>query len=182
MVYQDVLEKKKGRESVPLKMVGQVVELNFVKLSGEGKKAEYDVDTVLAKEDVCIDYADTFQLFADRALYRKISATKNTEKEFQGIITAHPKDEQTKCKLTHEKDLIHADAIDLDLNQSKLSLLHPEGTLSSSLIPHQETGEIRFSSNHLLWDHLKNTLVLKGAISIDSDALGQLTRVRRTPD
>ena len=157
-------------------MIGQRVQLNFLKQAHDGKKTEYDIDTVLAQEEVVIDYAGNFQLYADQALYRKELPRdyKSSKKEFQGIVSAYPKDEQSQCRLTHEGDEVYADMIDLDLINSKLSLLHPKGTLASAMIPHAQKGDLRFQADHLYWDQIKNTLTLKGQIAIEENSLGVL--------
>ncbi len=66
-----IRSKRKEGRSKPFQTQGQFVELNFSKQSHDGKKTEYEIENILAKEDVVIDYADDFQLYADQALYRK---------------------------------------------------------------------------------------------------------------
>ncbi|MBS0620201.1 MAG: hypothetical protein JSS61_01920 [Verrucomicrobia bacterium] len=164
VVYTDQIKKKK--ENVPLQLLGKQVELNFSKLAHDGKKTEYEVESVLAKEDVLIEYAQNFHLFADHALYRKQLPldVKTPLKEFQGIVTAYPKDEKSTCRLTHDADVIDAAMIDLDLLHSSLTLLRPVGTFSS----------IQFHAEHLHWDRIKELLTLKGNIHIDEKTLGVL--------
>lgn len=176
VIYTDQIKKKRGGETSPLKLTGEHVQLNFLKQAHDGKKTEYEIDNILAKDDVIIDYANDFQLFADQALYRKELSRdhKSSKKEFYGIVSAYPKDEQSQCRLTHQGDEIYADMIDLDLINSKISLLHPKGTLAAAVIPHLQKGEIRFQADHLYWDQIKNTLILKGQISIDENSLGIL--------
>lgn len=176
VVYTDQIKKKRGGETSPLKLTGHTIQLNFLKQTIEGKKTEYEIDHILAREDVVIDYASDFQLYADQALYRKELPRdyKSSKKEFQGIVTAYPKDEQSQCRLMHQGDEIYADMVDLDLINSKLSLLHPKGILTAAMIPHLQKGEMRFQADHLYWDQVKNTLTLKGQISIDENSLGTL--------
>lgn len=171
--YTDSVKSKKSNGSTPLQLLSRELELNFSKMEKEGKKAEYEVEAVLAKTDVEIHYADTFHLVADRALYRKqlSSSEKNPSKEFQGIITAYPKDDKTQCRLTHEGDIIDADSADVDLLNEKMSLLHPRGVLASALIPHVQQGQLHFHCDHLTWDNLKNMLTLKGNVQIHDDAM-----------
>ena len=83
VVYSDQIKKKKGGETVALKLSGQLVELNFSKQSHDGKKTEYEVQNILAKDDVVINYADTFELSAGQALYRKeLANDKSSRREF----------------------------------------------------------------------------------------------------
>ena len=74
--------------------------------------------------------------------------------------------------MSHQGDLIDADMIDLDLLNSRLSLLHPKGLLATAALPHLQKGEMRFQSDHLYWDQNKNTLTLKGHIFVDEAAIG----------
>jgi hypothetical protein len=174
VVYTDVYKKKK--EMLPFKLTGNSVELLFFKQPSEDKKSTYDIETVLVKDDVLIDYAQLFHLRADHALYRKQNAAApSASKEFQGIITAYPKDELSPCQLTHGEDVIDADMIDLNMMESKLSLLHPRGRLISTLLPKLQKEPMRFSADHLIWDHITNTLSLRGHIQIQEESLGVLT-------
>lgn len=176
VVYTDQIKKKKSGESTPLKLSSQLIELQFCKQSQEGKKTDYEIETILAKQGVTIDYANNFQLLADHALYRKERAQdhKSSKREFQGIVTAYPKDDQSQCHLSHEGDEVYADMVDIDLPNARLSLLHPKGTLASSLLPHLQKGEMHFQSDYLYWDHNKNSLLLKGNIAIEEASLGTL--------
>ncbi len=168
--YTDAMQRKKGNDSSPLRLLSRELELNFSKQDLDSKKSEYEVETILAKTDVEIHYADTFHLAADHALYRKILSTSDS-KEFQGIITAYHKDAQSQCRLTHEGDIIDADSADLDLVQGKMSLLHPKGILASALIPHMQQGLLHFQCDHLTWDNLKNMLTLKGNVLVHDDGM-----------
>ena len=168
VVYNDSI--KKGL----LRLLGNTVELKFAKKEG-GEQKDFDIDAILAKEEVLIEFASKFALTADRALYRKAPPQEGASpREFQGVITAYPKDSSHPCHLTHEGDLIDAETVDLDLINSRLSLLRPKGTLTSLLVPGMQKGEIKFSSDHLLWDDLKNALTLKGHVQIIDSLFGML--------
>ena len=172
VTYTDVYKKKK--EALPFKIVGNLIELLFFKQSSDEQKNAYDVETVLVKDDVFIDYAQLFYLQADHALYRKQNIS-SANKEFQGIITAYPKDDQSQCRLTHGEDVIDADMIDLNMIHSQLSLLHPKGRLSPTLLPKMQKEPMHFNADHLIWDHVNNTLALRGHIHIEEPSLGILT-------
>ncbi len=174
VVYKDLIQKKRGGESTPFQLQSQRLELNFSKSLKEDKKTEYEVDTILAKEGVVIDYLESFQCLAHEALYRKEATAemKNSRKEFQGIITAYPKDALSPCQLTHEQDEIFADMIDLDLLHSKISLLHPRGNLMTTIAT--SSSPMRFKSEYLYWDQNKHCLTLKGNITLEDPSLGYL--------
>jgi hypothetical protein len=172
VVYSDQIKKKKGGEALPLKLSGQLIELLFSKQPQEGKKTEYDIQTVLAKEDVVINYADNFELRAGQALYRKETTdNKSSQREFQGVITAYPK-EGMQCRLSHQGDVIDADTADFDLVNARISLLHPKGVLATAILPNVQKGEMHFHSDHLYWDQHRNALTLKGNIFIQEASIG----------
>lgn len=169
VIYTDLVEKKGG--AVPLRLVGQAIDLEMTKKGHDGKKTDYDISSLLAKEGVIIDYAKAFTLRADHAFYQKLNSE---EKSFQGLVTAYPKEGEKSCRLTHEGDIVDAELIHLDLTQSLLTLSHPRGTLSSKLIPEVQQGEVQFQSDELDWDHLKNMLILKGNVWVEEGSLGTL--------
>ncbi len=175
VVYTDQIKKKKGGEILPLQLSGKTIDLIFSKQS-LGQSTEYEIDNILAKDEVVIDYADNFQLFAHRALYRKELSpdNKTPKREFQGVVTAYPQDEQSQCRLCHLGDEILADMVDIDLLGSKISLLRPKGHLATSTLPHLNNGKVQFQSDYLYWDQNKNALTLKGNIAIDEASLGQI--------
>lgn len=176
VVYTDVIKKKKGAETSPFKLSGQNVELHFSKQSFNDKKSDYEIDNILAKENVVIDYADNFQLHAHEAFYRKELSrdNKTSKKEFQGVVTAYPKDALSPCKLIHEGDEIFADMVDIDLINSKLSLLRPKGILAAASLSSLQKGQTHFHADYLYWDQVKNTLTLKGGIFIEESVMGTL--------
>jgi hypothetical protein len=173
VVYTDAFKKKK--ETIPFKLKGNRVELLFSKLAQEAKKTDYDIETVLVKDDVLIDYARDFHLQADHAIYRKQNSNASSNKEFQGIITAYSKDEHEVCHLTHGADAIDADTVDLNMIHSTLSLLRPRGTLSSTLLPKVQNEPMRFSADHLIWNHVDHNIALQGHVHIEEASLGKLS-------
>jgi hypothetical protein len=173
VAYRDTFKGKKSDELNSLQMLSRTLELNFSKQEQEEKKIDYEIESVLAKDDVEIAYTGDFVLYADHALYRKLPS-QTASRELQGLITAFPKDAQDQCHLIHQGDLIDADSMDVDLLHSKISMLHPHGTLVSSLVPHGEKANMRFHCDHLSWDHLDQLLTLQGGVEIDDDVIGSL--------
>ncbi len=177
VAFIDASKKKKTGEETPLQLLSRSLELNFSKHDLDAKKTEYEIESIVAKNDIEITYANNFILLADHALYRKqVSVNDKTDsKQFQGILTAYPKDNQSQCHLTHEKDRIDADVIDLDILHSKISMLHSKGVLNSSLLSDDSLQEIHFHCDHLTWDNIKNLLTLKGNVAIEDAALGKIS-------
>lgn len=172
VVFSDLIKKK-----IAVHLTSQSAELTFSKSGYDGKKHDYEVETILAKEDVVLEYGRDFVLHADRALYRRQLPKDNkaAPREFQGIISAYPKDNTSKCRVTHENDQVEAAAIDVDLLHGKISMHRPEGSLASALFPRVKEGTLQFKSEHLLWDQNKNTLTLQGKAHVEEIAVGDLS-------
>src|SRR6185437_12232020 len=66
VIYTDQIKKKKG-VVVPLRLLSKSTDLQFSKKEGQTpeQKSTFEVDTVIAKETVRIDYGSIFSLFAD---------------------------------------------------------------------------------------------------------------------
>ena len=174
VTYSDTLSHK-GSADTQLTLQAPSIELSMLKSEISDKKSDYDVDTILAKDSVTIDYNKEFILKADHALYRKAGIGKTSPtKEFQGIITAYPKDASSPCTIHHGQDVIEASYIDLDLIQSQLCMHKPSGTLSSSLISQLQKGSIQFTSDNLTWDRIKERLTLKGKSKVVESSLGTI--------
>jgi lipopolysaccharide export system protein LptA len=165
VLYTDSFRKKKGK-NVHLKMVCQGIDLQFLKKVLEGAKPQYGIDQIIAKEKVELTYGDDYILFAEGVEFNKELMNKPSS-EFQSHLKS---DGTSKCKLVHLADTIEADRFDLDFVQQKLLLINPEGVL-----PSLSNGELRFSAASLLWDHEKNTLILKGTPSILEPHLGSVS-------
>ena len=174
VTYSDTISHKTSADT-QLTLQSPNIELSMLKSEISDKKSEYDVDTILAKDSVTIDYNKEFILKADHALYRKASIGKTSPtKEFQGVITAYPRDSSSCCTIEHGEDIIQANSIDLDLIQSQLSMHKPHGTLSSSLISQIQKGSIQFTSDSLTWDRIKQKLTLKGKSKVLESSLGTI--------
>ncbi len=168
VIYTDTLKNKAF-----LQLKSKQIDLKFSKNGYDGKKTDYEIDTILAQEDVVINYAHLFLLSAHHALYKKSSSKEN--KALQGILTAYPEGPGDLCHLTHAEDQIDARSIDLDLFQAKICMHHPQGTLySASLARLPQEGKIAFSCDLLTWEYAKNTLTLQGAVDASHSAFGTL--------
>lgn len=165
--YTDALKRKKGKHS-SLQLASQTIDLQFLKknnLPSDPAKVQYAIDTVIARNLVELTYADHYTLFTDAVLYQK-ELTNTPSPHFQSHLSSQG---TQRCKLVHYADTIEADRFDLDIVHQKLLLTHAEGTL-----PSLSKGEVKFTSESLLWDHEKNTLILKGNPSIQEPNLGTI--------
>ncbi|HEX2579174.1 MAG TPA: hypothetical protein VHK67_02075 [Rhabdochlamydiaceae bacterium] len=163
VAYTDVLKKKKGK-SLSFQLVSTTIDLQFSKKTDQ-PKIRYDVQDVLARENVELTYADGYTLFTDAILYKKelINPASN---EFQSHLSSQGKQ---KCKLVHLADTIEADSFNLDILHTRLMMENPQGVLASL-----GKGEVRFASESLFWNHDQNTLVLKGNPKVQEPNLGTI--------
>ncbi len=146
-------------------VASQTAELSFAAESHDGKKTLFDVETLTAKENVAIEYGQGYALFADAAIYYKNSP----QDKKTGLILAYP-----NPRLVHEGDSIHAEKAELHIAEKKFTMLKPQGTLTSSLLPHAEGGKTHFTCDALVWDEQKNQLQLKGHVHVVEEAFGVL--------
>ena len=158
LCYTDSLKRKKGGKTI-FSLTSKSADLDLSKQEEDEQKPHYDIASVFAQDMVQFEYDQKYTLYADQALFRK----------FQNHLSATCNQDH-KCKLTSEASVIEADKMDLDLISSELSMIFPQGTINSLLS--QENAH--FSSNTLLWNHLTNTLFLKGNVHIQDPSLGDL--------
>jgi lipopolysaccharide export system protein LptA len=149
-----------------LRLISDHIQLDIEKQGFDGKKTAYHLDKIHATGDVIVDYAKAFTLRAGSALYEHANK--------KGILTAYPANEETPCHLNNEGNEVLATKVQVDLAESRLSLQSPSGRLLSSLVPHIRNAEILFKANQLIWDHLKNTLSLKGNVDIKEASIGTI--------
>jgi lipopolysaccharide export system protein LptA len=159
------------RPHAPLELTSRSVDLEIAKTGYDGRRTDYDVESILAIEDVTVEYADAFTLRADRALYQKEDAA--------GVVTAYPHAEDAYCHITHGTDTARADRVRLDLRTGELLLTRPDGRLTSSLSSHLQEGDVSFSADTLLWNHRTGTLALDGNARIQERSLGTVTADER---
>ncbi len=165
----------KVKKNTPIKLTSQNAELTFSKGEDAQKKSTYAIETILATENVKVEYAGSFILHAGKAVYKKLPSKSGPAKnELDATISTYPKDDATPCTLAHEEDLIQAKNIDLDLPSGKITMQAPQGVLASSLFPRMKKGTLAFQSDHLLWDQGKNTLTLQGKAFVKEEEVGSI--------
>jgi hypothetical protein len=166
IIFSDIVSK-----NTPLKITGDSAELTFAKNSKESKKNDYDIETILAKDNVILEYDTSFVLYSDLAFYKK-SPFQN---KLQGTLSAYSADNTSFCRMMHLGDAIEARTMDIDLLQKHITMLHPHGTLSSSFFPKVKQGTLQFKSDNLSWDQKRDTLILTGAVHIEEENVGDIS-------
>ncbi|NDD58198.1 MAG: hypothetical protein EBZ47_02950 [Chlamydiae bacterium] len=171
--YTDTILNK-GKDGVKVSLESQRIELSMLKIEKGDQKAEYDIETLKAKESVKVNYDSNFLLEAEEALYRRLGGSL-AAKEFQGIISAYPKDDQSHCKVIHFQDEVLARSIDLDLQRSTLSMHQSQGTIHTSFLPDLQKGLLQFNTEHFIWNEPDSLLTLKGKSFIQESSLGTIS-------
>lgn len=153
VIYTDTLRK--------LQLLGKTIDLQFIKQN----ETTYDVQNVVAHENVELTYANDYVLTTDAILYQKELVDHDT-REFRSHLSSHG---QEKSHLIYQGNQVIADRFNLDIVHMKLLLTNPQGTL-----PSLSKGVVQFTSESLMWDHEKSLLVLKGDPRVLEPHLGTL--------
>jgi hypothetical protein len=120
------------------------------------------LNSLLAKENVHIDYLENFHLDCDEAHYT------------ESLLVARAKHPKTPCHLVHLEDHIEALNISVDLETHLMTFHSPKGELSSLFSPNFSERQCAFASNMMTWDHKNELLTLLGAIVIHDPTMGTL--------
>lgn len=170
VIYRDSIQKEQGKQE-PFQLSGNRVELHLAKQTKEEGKIDYQLDEILAYDDVCLDSNQDIHVSADRALFQRKTAHSTTP-----IVTAYPKDEQGLCVITHQKDQVDAKCIILDIQRAQINLKSALGSLYSTLIPQQKE-PLKFRSDHVFWYNQEHRLTLSGNVHVEEPSLGMIESV-----
>ncbi len=166
--YQDLL-KKDGKNPVPFEILGSCIDLQLAKKISSSDSLTYEIDSLLAKGPIQIQYAKDFSLESDEALYE---ASSPSSKSLQGKVHAYPKDPSSQCRLSYLGESLLADRIDIDIDQSELTIAKPKGSLPFHFFGGNGSGKLSLESGKLFWNHLKNILVLQDKVHLKEPNLG----------
>lgn len=114
-------------------------------------------DALSAMGSVEITYGDGFGLRAEAADYAK------------PVLTVFSPD-GTPCLLTHAKDSVQADRIQLFPEESKIILDHPKGSFHS--LGQSEETELAFKCDALTWDQKGQIVHFESAVEISEPTMG----------
>jgi lipopolysaccharide export system protein LptA len=163
VVYTHLIPQKKG-EPTSLKITGMTTLLRFSK-DETGPKPGYLIREMEARDAVEISYGTFVTLHAGRALY---DANK--------VVTAYPAQEGGSCRIVRQGDQIEADTAQLNAREARLSLLHPRGVMTTSILPRDGVhAPLQFTAEKLLWDYQKQLLALKGDVLLVDPSLGTVS-------
>ncbi|MCB1109413.1 MAG: hypothetical protein KDK64_00375 [Chlamydiia bacterium] len=152
------------RGKYPVVFHGNDIELfcSAIDLTFSRKEMSLALDSLLAKEDVHIEYNEVYHLDCDEAFYQENS------------LIAKAKSPQVPCHLTHLGDVIDALKVTFDLETDLLTLEFPKGEISSLFFPGHEDKKCQFASNLLTWHPKEELLTMQGAIAIHDPSIGTL--------
>lgn len=154
VVYRDYLEENK----TSFELFSHEIDLTLIKNEGT-----CEVSSLLAKDNVHIDYGQDFHLSSEKALYLK-----------EGVLKAFTNNPKELCHLSHLDDYIDASVITMDLNTRMLIMEEPDGIVSSFFFPDVPERTCHVVSKWLTWDEIKDTLTLQENIILEDAYLGKL--------
>ncbi len=160
--YKDFL-KKEGDLLIPFYLVSQLIDLQFSKKEIPSEASQYEIQSLVARKKVQIDYAKEFILHADEASYHN-----------SGIVQAYPTSEKSRCKLSYQGENIESELIQINTKTSQLQIQNPIGAIPSQLFTQSQISPLSFRCGNLFWDHEKEILILKDHVSIQEKVLGTL--------
>ncbi len=163
VTYNDLIKTADATIS-PLQISSKSIDLIFTKSPEKTFEVQYNIDRLIAQQEVVISYAKDFVLKADEATYEKLT----------GLIKAYPTAPENLCLLSFEDNFIETPKIEINLDKKLLNLQNPKGSLKGSLFSQKENGEIFFSAKELDWDYQKGVLTLHKDITIKEESFGSL--------
>lgn len=167
--YQE-LQKKEGSSS-DFRVLSKLIDLKLIKQEALDK-SQYGIESLVAKNEVQIEYAHEFTLEADEASYQNLEPQNSNKKS--GILKAYPLSSGAKCKISFQKENIEADLIHIDIEKTQIQVQNPNGSIPSGLFVQSEASPLLFKCQDLLWNHKNEVLLLKNEVSIQESTLGSL--------
>jgi hypothetical protein len=155
VVYQD-------NQKQPLKIVGNVVEINMLK-EENNSKTEYQIESLTAKQNIHVTYGDVFTLLSDVAIFEP-----NTVKKRQ--LHAFPESANGTCVIENKEGKINAMRVDVFVDQEELQMEMPNGVLNMT-----SGQKILFASQGMLWNQKDSSITLKENVKIEDPFFGKIS-------
>ncbi|MCB1083201.1 MAG: hypothetical protein KDK61_02725 [Simkania sp.] len=156
VLSQDKLVLYRSRKKEALDLVSRQIDFQFE----EQDEHILEISSLMAKEDVHIDYANKYHLDADQAYF-----------DNETLSTSQI---NTPCHLTHLQDEVEARQITIHLESRNLEMEFPRGKVSSFFFPESKSRPCNFSARFLFWDDEKDVMTLKQNILIQDEFLGTI--------
>lgn len=115
------------------------------------------LNAISALGAVEIIYGDGFRLHSEAADFKK------------AVLTAYSPSGKP-CRLTHGKDSLEAERLQLYPQEAKIAIQHPKGTFRSLGL--SENSELEFQCDELVWDHNQRIMHFNDAVVIREETLG----------
>lgn len=150
-----------------LEISSKEADFSLAKLTNEKTQGKYEITSLIAKNNVQIEYANTYFIEANRARY-------TNEQDNKRMLEAFTHEANTFCTFTSGGNKLTAKSIEFDINSEELSLDKPTGEISSFFFSGGQGRLCTFSSNRLFWDHHNRYLQLEKEIEIQDDYFGSM--------
>jgi len=160
--YKDSL-KKEGSAAAAFRLMSRRIHLQLVKNPSTSGSSQYEIDSLVAQNDVQIEYADEFALQADEASYQS-----------SGFIQAYPSSTDSKCNLSYQGESLDAARVEINTKSSQIKVQKPNGSIPSQLFGAAEATPLFLSCDELSWDHKQETLRLNDHVILSEKNLGSL--------
>ncbi|MCE5317432.1 MAG: hypothetical protein LLG04_08770, partial [Parachlamydia sp.] len=174
VVYMEQCRDASGSDKrFPVIVKSRTMALEFEQ-DAEFSSPKKGIHTIVANDQVTVDYNHDFIAAADRATFHRDDAVQ-VKSGLSGIICLEANGEEGHCHVTNRNgDLIHARQIFVDTLQRRLSFVHPKGALYTFRTGFSKE-RIDFTSDTLNWEEKLGTLSLLGHVTISQKGLGKLT-------
>lgn len=176
VVYMEQCRDSSGsQQRLPVIVKSRTMAVDFEQDAGFSSPKR-GIKTIVANEQVTVDYNHDFIAAADRATFhREEGADDQAKTGLTGVICLQANVEEGHCHVTNRNgDLIHARQIFVNTRDRFLSFVHPKGALYTIRTGYSKE-RIDFSSDTLNWDEKLGTLNLLGHVMIAQKGLGKLT-------
>jgi hypothetical protein len=160
--YKDSL-KKEGSAAAAFRLMSRQIHLQLVKNASTSGTSQYEIDSLVAQDDVQIEYDDAFALQADEASYQSC-----------GLIQAYPSSIDSKCNLSYQGESLDAARIEINTESAQIKVQKPNGSIPSQLFGSGEATPLFLSCDELSWDHKQGTLCLNDHVILSEKTLGSL--------
>ena len=171
VTYTELCKGKSGA-NIPVVVKSRQMTVQLARAKNQPSKGNA-ISSILAEDDVTVNYNDDFMAAADHAAYHRLeNALQHTQ--MKGMISLRAEGEEGTCQITNRNgDMITADHLCIDTTQRQISFVYPKGALCLS---HEtpEHSRIDFSSDTLTWEDAQNTLKLREHVNIYQQGMGTL--------
>lgn len=136
------------------------------------------ITNILAQNDVTVSYNQEFTVKADLGEYQRLDEENPQENSvgtnIPGTIKLSMNESGKVCVVESKTgDNIKASQINIDTNKRLINFEAPVGCINASQAGDQQE-KVEFAADSLIWDNVRDTLILKGNVRVDQKGIGRL--------